>query len=458
MKKIKQYSDRAYDYIADVSERVGARLPGSKEEQAFAKELAQNKKDIGLNPKTEKFMVAPNASIGGIRYIGWAGLVACFLVYFSNLTFLSFAICLACFVFLAVQIVLYKGWFDQFFKQEVSQNVYSDLVPEDGEYDYTVMLSAHMDTSWNWRQSAINPKMVYVKIGLGAVALVFLMLASLSLFIEQFRIETYQEMIWMSSNTREIERLTQRIENFYNFRTAMYVLPALIAPLLLFVTTWNDKNREVASPGAMDNLSGIAINHEIIKYYKENPSQMPKRCRLIDMNFGSEEAGLKGSMDFVKKHKSDGMLDNMYNINVDSIADKDHFEAITGDLWQFTNFDKEMIDMLMDSLGENGIEKPGRIKNPVGGCDSTPLHRVGVKTVTFAAQNPIATEYYHTYKDVAERFEPETIMTGMATVMTMIGKIEEKELGKRARVARKTAVLEEVAEVEEIVEEVVEVE
>ena len=41
-----------------------------------------------------------------------------------------------------------------FFKQEISQNTYGELLPPDGKYDYTIILSGHTDTSWCWRHSA----------------------------------------------------------------------------------------------------------------------------------------------------------------------------------------------------------------------------------------------------------------------------------------------------------------
>ena len=73
-----------------------------------------------------------------------------------------------------------------------------------------------------------------------------------------------------------------------------------------------------------------------------------------------------------------------------------------------------------------GIESKtnGCIHNPVGGCDSTPMTRGGIKSVTFAAQNPMLTWYYHTFHDRAERFEMEpTVGRGFDVVISVIDKI-----------------------------------
>ena len=49
--------------------------------------------------------------------------------------------------------------------------------------------------------------------------------------------------------------------------------------------------------------------------------------------------------------------------------------------------------MFKDTFNELGIESKtnGCIHNPVGDCDSTPMTRGGIKSVTFAAQNPMLT-------------------------------------------------------------------
>ena len=79
--------------------------------------------------------------------------------------------------------------------------------------------------------------------------------------------------------------------------------------------------------------------------------------------------------------------------------------------------------MLDEAMRDAGIENPGNIANPVGGCDSTPFTKAGVKSITFAAQNPILTHYYHTFYDQPERFEKETVGLGLDVVLRLVDKI-----------------------------------
>ncbi len=83
---------------------------------------------------------------------------------------------------------------------------------------------------------------------------------------------------------------------------------------------------------------------------------MPKNCRIVDANIGSEEAGLRGSMHFAQEHRFDDLTKNAWNINIDSVADKDYFEVVIKDDWQGVRFDADMEKMFKDTFNEMGIK------------------------------------------------------------------------------------------------------
>ncbi len=425
----RKYAEEAYSIVRHAAEKIGSRLPGSDGERKFADYMGDKLKEIGITPKKEEFAVSPRASIGGIPYAGWFGVAMSALVYFAlGINSLWFGMALAgicCLLWLVLSVFLYKPWFDMFFKQEISQNTYGELVPEDGKYDYTIILSGHTDTSWNWRHSEHAYKYrdkpilgilaTYGKVGFGAICVLFLIGASIA-------IATVIGGCYMNANWA-LE--TYYSASFQNFLLAMHFLPIVTAIGSAFVVMWGDPNDRNASRGAMDNATGCALSYAVIKYFKENPDKMPKNCRIIDFNCGSEEAGLRGSMAFAEEHKNDEMLKNAWNINIDSVADEEYFEVVIKDDWQFTRFDKDMEQMFKDTFNELGIvsKTNGCIHNPVGGCDSTPMTKAGVKSVTFAAQNPVLTHYYHTWRDTHERFSMETVGDGFDVVLGVIEKI-----------------------------------
>ncbi len=426
----KKYADEAYAIVQHAEKEIGSRLPGSDGERKFADYMAQKLADIGLKPVKEEFAVSPRASIGGIPYAGYAGIILCVASYFArhlpSLWFAMAGFAILVIAWLILSVFLYNPCFDMFFKREISQNVYGELTPEDGEYDYSIILSGHLDTSWCWKHSEHSFKhrndpikgiiATYGKVGFGAVCYFFMAFFSIFMAIVYGAYNLFEAQ-WAYN--------VMSARGFNTFYNLMLIIPIICAVGCCFVAMWNDSDPKNASKGAMDNATGIALGYEVIKYFKENPEKMPPRCRIINLNCGSEEAGLRGSMAFTEQHKGEPILDNAWNINIDSVADKDYFEVVIQDDWQFTRFDKDLEEMFKQTFAELEIESKtgGCIHNPVGGCDSTPMTKAGIKSVTFAAQNPMLTYYYHTWRDTSDRFEPETVGTGFDVLLGVIDKI-----------------------------------
>ena len=428
--ELKKYGDDAYKMVEYAANEIGPRLPGSANEIKYHEYMSDKLKEIGLEPVTEDFVFAPHASIGGLPYAGWAGIIGCVLTILATILahlsvyggvamhFVCSVYLIFVWIWLFVSVFKYHTCFDWCFKHKVSQNTYAELLPEDGKYDYTIFLSGHTDTSWTLKLSASQYKLGFVgvvlRLGLGAIAVGVVTIVSLIMLVLS---------MMMLYGDYSIE-VTANVSYSVMSQIALYGSPVAIVCAFL-LTMYNEKTEEIASPGAMDNATGVSIAYQVVKYYKENPDKMPKNCRIVDCNVGAEESGLRGSIAFTRKHKDDGMLDNAYHINIDSIADAEHFEVIHGDSWLCPHFDKDLEKMFFDAMKEAGIQKPGNIANPVGGCDSTPFQKAGVKSITFAAQNPVMSDYYHTFRDVPERFSPETVGLGLDVVLRVISKIEE---------------------------------
>lgn len=426
----RKYANVAMDIVNHAAYKIGSRLPGTDGEIKLHEYMGEKLKEIGIEPKTEEFAVSPRSSIGGLSYAGWSGVILSVLSYFAfainGLWFAMAALAILTICWLIFSCFLYKTWFDMFFPQEISRNTLGVLEPEDGEYDYTIILSGHTDTSWCWRHSEhaykykdTKPVMgliaTYGKVGFGAVC--FFAIAFFSIFMAVTQICAGLGAEWV---IRFVESGAYDV-----VKTVMYFAPIVTAIGCLFVVMWGDPNPRNASRGAMDNATGIGLSYAVIKYFKENPDKMPKRCRIIDANIGSEEAGLRGSMAFAQEHRFDDMTQNAWNINIDSVADEDYFEVVIKDDWQGVRFDTDLEKMFKDTFNEMGIESKtdGCIHNPVGGCDSTPMTRAGIKSVTFAAQNPMLTYYYHTWRDMPERFSVDTVGQGFDVVLSVIDKI-----------------------------------
>lgn len=428
----RRYAEEAFEIVEHAAKKIGSRLPGSDGEKEYAAYMGDKLRSIGIEPVREEFAVSPRASIGGIPYAGYLGLIMSALVYVAlHLSAVWYGMALAsvvCWVWLILSVFLYKTWFDMFFKQEISQNTYGELLPPDGKYDYTIILSGHTDTSWCWRHSAHASKFKKTKPAMGLVAtfakvgfgvICFLFLTAVSIAMTVISSGVYFGEVWALKIANSA--------SFANFLFAMHFLPVVTAIGCMFVVMWADPNPRNASRGAMDNATGCALSFAVTKYFHDHPEKMPKNCRIIDFNCGSEEAGLRGSIAFAREHKGEPILENTWNINIDSVADKDFFEVVIKDDWQFCRFDTDLEKMFKDTFNELGIvsKTNGCIHNPVGGCDSTPMTKAGMKSVTFAAQDPTLTYYYHTWHDMPERFELETVGDGFDVILGVIDKIDK---------------------------------
>ena len=428
----RRYAEEAFEIVEHAAKKIGSRLPGSDGEKEYAAYMGDKLRSIGIEPVREEFAVSPRASIGGIPYAGYLGLIMSALVYVAlHLSAVWYGMALAsvvCWVWLILSVFLYKTWFDMFFKQEISQNTYGELLPPDGKYDYTIILSGHTDTSWCWRHSAHASKFKKTKPAMGLVAtfakvgfgvICFLFLTAVSIAMTVISSGVYFGEVWALK--------TANSASFAIFLFAMHFLPVVTAIGCMFVVMWADPNPRNASRGAMDNATGCALSFAVTKYFHDHPEKMPKNCRIIDFNCGSEEAGLRGSIAFNREHKGEPILENTWNINIDSVADKDFFEVVIKDDWQFCRFDTDLEKMFKDTFNELGIvsKTNGCIHNPVGGCDSTPMTKAGMKSVTFAAQDPTLTYYYHTWHDMPERFELETVGDGFDVILGVIDKIDK---------------------------------
>jgi hypothetical protein len=407
----RKHAEETMDFIKEI-EADGCRFPGSPEEKAASVKIQRIiEAKTGLKPVTEKFVFAPNASLGAIDKLGWVAIALLIIYYVGGLgsAILALAGYVGILVFTFIQIIFYKGWFDFAFKQEQTENIITELLPKSGKTDYTIFLGAHYDSSWCWKLSVKNPKTAMIKMGIGVFG-VLMMVALCSTVIANFY--------------GGIRFANNAAVGFYRF--FIQWMPALLLPGFFFITQFTSHDKTIGSPGAMDDLSGIGINIQLMKHFAENPDDLPENCRLVNICFAAEEAGLKGSMAYAAAHKNDADLKNAYFINVDSVADPDHFEVVKGDLWQRTRFDNNLINLAKESMIEAGIENPGIIINPVGGCDSTPMCRIGVPSVTVAAQNPMVTDYYHTCNDKSTRFTADVLETGLRTIYNLIQKIGQQ--------------------------------
>ena len=77
----RRYAEEAFEIVEHAAKKIGSRLPGSDGEKEYAAYMGDKLRSIGIEPVREEFAVSPRASIGGIPYAGYLGLIMSALVY-----------------------------------------------------------------------------------------------------------------------------------------------------------------------------------------------------------------------------------------------------------------------------------------------------------------------------------------------------------------------------------------
>ena len=419
---------KIYDLVKEVIDVTGPRLPGSEEEKTGAKIIAdQMQRELNATAKTEEFKTPRHACISAIPWLGWASF-ACFCIFY--LSPIASLVGTAFLLFFALtHIFYYSHLLDPLFKKDISQNVYAVIPPKSGNAKYNIMLSAHMDSSWCWKHSLNNPNTMIPKTAVGVVSVIILFGISLATIILQAKAGLSVSFMSLKNVFTNISGGTKTGADIALL--VFYCLPLLCLPGFYFLTQYMSYSKEMAAPGAMDNLSGVATAIEVAKHYANDESSVAKDARFIVVGTGAEESGLVGALAFVKQHKNDKELlnDDTYVLNLDSFRDMDHFNVVCKDTLQFVPFDKELIQLSKQAIDNCNVESH-LIENPVGGSDSTAFARAGFKTVTLNAQDPRPTDYYHTTKDGMDNLRIDTLEKGYEVVKELVRLIDEKYADK----------------------------
>src|SRR4030042_1717516 len=220
------------DFIRRVIDRCGPRLPGSPEERRAAGIISEEFRAIAGNVTVEEFTFAAKACIGPIPGYG-LGLIVAGLFFFRQ-PLATLILASALFAFAVIQIVLYKGWFDIFFPKSTSQNVHSVIDPPGGMKNVkaTLVLSAHIGSSWHCTHFAEKSHLARYKLGFAALSPLLLITLSIIRYLDaDFRGVLPWSLWW-----------------------TMLIVPFLYMGFY-FLFRYLVYARGVASPGAMDNMA-----------------------------------------------------------------------------------------------------------------------------------------------------------------------------------------------------------
>lgn len=337
--------------IERVITRFGPRRAASDAERKAQEYFLQVWGEFSDFTKLHEFHAPLRAKFALLKPVFFVYALALIVVWVfpAGAVFLSTA---AALTFVVAFIMNYPA-LDMFYKHYDSCNAIADL-PSEFPAKLTLILSGHSDSTpefkwwYRWKQFGIRA-MVISGAGLALYPL-FCVLALATAGTHAQHSPTWLGYVWL----------------------------AFAATAPLSVTYW-DIHGETISPGAQDNLSGVAVATEAARVLAEGPRLKHVAVRVI--GFGAEETGLRGSCAYVKDHLHRLKQENVLLLNFDGILDADNLHILTGEPFSFVKYDKKRVAELESSFRAVGANvKKGAL--PIGGTDAVSFKKAGLEALT----------------------------------------------------------------------------
>ena len=387
-------------FLVKICEEVGPREAGSEAEHKAAKIVMDEFEQFCDKVEKEEFKLAPKGFLSftflspllvlmGIPFFWFYPIVSVILGIIAMLIFY-------------MQFMRYAEFVDFLFPKKTSANVIGEINPKK-EWKQTLMFSAHLDSAYQFNFNLYMPRTFdYFLIGL-PILLVILILVSITYFI----------LNWILS-------LTVPFFIYIGIGLAVIIVP-MASMLFFFKTNW-------AVLGANDNLSGIALLQGIGDTLGKKKQLIPNHTKILLVAFGSEEAGLRGAKNWVKKHKEELEEKSFYFLNFDGIAKSDDVHIIHKEKTLGVTYNPKIVEMIVQAAKDIDIELPYR-ELPFGATDGSAIVKGGfVNGASIEAMDinkPEVKQWYHTINDTADVVEPEALEMVRRVSLEFIKRIDE---------------------------------
>ncbi|MHA1334700.1 MAG: M28 family metallopeptidase [Promethearchaeota archaeon] len=386
MSDIDTFANYAYDIVKKICTEIGPGCPCSPQEHKRAMIFKDEMEKFADSVTSEEFICAPKAFLGWFK-LGYVLGTICVIFFWISfnlknnmilliLQFISLAIGTSILLMLIFEFILSKKFIDFLYKKKKSVNIIGRILPKEEETKRIIIFSGHHDSAlqFTWLR--------YLKYGYYFV--VFLLIYSVfTLFFGSLFYIIYT----LSGNVPQ---------SFINYIKNFTFIGFPIGFIFGFFFTESGKNGGKV-PGAVDNLSGSALAVAIGKFLKDNPDYIPENTEIRMISFGSEEAAVRGSRAYVKKHLNELKSKDTWCFNFDSICSAE-LVIFKSDRNNTLKNSREMINIVKEVAEKEGI--PHKVKPfPFGGggSDAIPFSEEKIKALTiFSMKVPSQMiQFYH---------------------------------------------------------------
>ena len=403
-------SDYMYNIIRTIIDECGPRMPCSPQEAKGAEIVKNELEETCDKVDIEPFTCHPRAALGYIRLdvlLAILSFSAFFIAQFflDNfisliLAFVVFGLNFLAFIIIWYEFFNYKEFVDPLFREKPSQNVIGKI-KSDGEIKNVLIFSGHIDSQYQFNL------LTYLKAGYGLVSL--LGLGVLFLWIGVSTVFLFLTLLAFIIQFPVIYDL------FFIIVIWCLIIGGIPLIALLFFTSPGERANKV--PGAVDNLSAIAVILGLGRYLKKNKEIIPKNTEVRLIAFGCEEAFLRGAFRYVAAHLDELKKVNTECINIEMIQDSYEVIILNYEPTTRTHHSKELVQKVLQAtellnikakispMGGEGII--GKLLGKTsGGTDATAFTKSNIKACTFTSTDFLkASEYWHTPRDTLDKIE-----------------------------------------------------
>jgi hypothetical protein len=383
------------EFIVEFCETIGPREPCSSEERAASKLFQEKMKKHCEDVVSETFLTHPGAYKAAFRVPMVLYFIS--LVLYWLIPWLSLIVSILLIIILIGEMTLAKEVIDFLFPKKSSQNIVSKIKPKN-QAKTLIIIGSHIDSNWEFPLIRRFGNKFPIIIGINWF-LNFILL--LLLIVKNFLILT------------SFEAFIIHIELVF-FIIFIITIPIPFTQLFFIIS-----NRPVM--GANDNLSGMAVCHELAKILSL-PENKPKNVEIWINAYGCEEIGAKGSKAFVKAHFNE--IKNAKIINIDMVGFKNSPLIIKeAEIQGFVKMDENMINILKES-GDK-LQVKVIIIPSISYTDSLSFCRRNLSATSLGSTPQSGKEYYyHTRYDVIENMTFENLVNAYNICMDVIKRLD----------------------------------
>ena len=385
-------SDDAYRMIEELEGELGPRPAATKESRRAARRIASIFEKYSDDVTITSARLYPSINKGFLIILVLLILLM-FIFSLFRLPYISLVLLGVYLWGIAKEVRKEESFLRRFLSTNEGANVHAVIEPEDAVLR-TVIFSAHHDSA----------EIIEKRKGLDLHSFLSLYIPAASLCL--MGITALVELIQMIVKLDFIPGLSR----------ALFIVLSLVALFSAAASVFMYfKVGSSYSPGAGDNLSGVSVVAELLRYFsfKKKKGEGLLNTRLIFVSFDGEECGAQGSAAWLSDNSY--LLIDARMINFDGLYKADELAFLTQDGNGLVPLDSHLAAKCSSLASMMGHHVPtGKLGMLGGETDAVSAARCGIPATTLTSMKPELKTPAHSADDTSDKVEKDALAIAIA--------------------------------------------